>query len=137
MEEIARFAALEGAELRAAKQALAYEATRVVHGDEAAETARKAAGAAFGGSGEASELVPTHAVNADELKSGLKTIDLLATSGLAASKSAARRLVEQGGVRIGERKVTAIDDVLRSEEVPPSGVLLHAGKKHVRRIVRS
>ncbi len=54
---------------------------------------------------------------------------------LAASRSIARRLVEQGGVRLGERKVTSVDDVVRPEEIAAEGTLLHAGKKHLRRIV--
>ena len=69
------------------------------------------------------------------MAAGVKIVDLLAGAGLAASKSAARRLVEQGGVRVGERKITTVDDVLRAEEVGGEGVLLHVGKKHVRRIV--
>ena len=72
-----------------------------------------------------------------ELAAGLKVVDLLAASGLAASKSAARRLVAQGGVRVGDRKVDSVDDNLRADEVGPDGVLLHAGKKHLRRIVVS
>jgi tyrosyl-tRNA synthetase len=51
------------------------------------------------------------------------------------SKSAARRLIEQGGVRFGDRKVTSVDDVVRGEEIAPDGTLLYAGKKHVRRII--
>jgi tyrosyl-tRNA synthetase len=59
----------------------------------------------------------------------------LHTSGLAASKSAARRLIEQGGVRLGERKVSSIDDVVRAEDIGADGTFLHAGKKHLRRII--
>jgi tyrosyl-tRNA synthetase len=133
MDEIGRLSALEGAELRAAKQTLAFEATAIVHGKEAAETAQSAARAAFGGSG--GDLVPTHAVTSSDLSSGIKTVDLLVATGLAASKSAARRLVEQGGVRFGARKVPTVDDLVRSEEVAADGTLLYVGKKHIRRIV--
>jgi tyrosyl-tRNA synthetase len=114
---------------------LAFEATRIVHGDAAADQARAGAQAAFGGGG-AGANVPSHAVTAVELDAGLKLVDLLAACGLAASKSAARRLVEQGGVRVGDRKVGSVDDVLKADEVGADGVLLHAGKKHLRRIVR-
>ena len=134
LAEIDRLTAVQGAELRAAKQVLAFEATRIVHGDAAAEDARAGAQAAFQGGG-AGANVPSHAVTAAELAAGLKIVDLLAACGLAASKSAARRLVEQGGVRVGERKVGSLDDVLKAEEVGADGVLLHAGKKHLRRIV--
>ena len=102
VDEIMRLAALEGAELRTAKKTLAFEVTAIVHGKESAEKAQDAARAAFGGSG--GDLVPTHVVSTTELSSGLKTVDLLVAAGLAASKSAARRLVEQGGIRFGARK---------------------------------
>jgi tyrosyl-tRNA synthetase len=133
IDEITRLSALEGAELRMAKQTLAFEVTAIVHGKAAAETAQSAARAAFGGGG--GDLVPTHAVAAPELSSGIKTVDLLVAAGLAPSKSAARRLVEQGGVRLGLRKVPSIDDVVRVDEIAADGTLLYAGKKHVRRIV--
>jgi tyrosyl-tRNA synthetase len=104
-----------------------------VHGREAAETAQNAARAAFGGSG--GDLVPTYTVAALELSAGIRIVDLLAAAGLAVSKSAARRLVEQGGVRFGERKVSSVEDVVRPDEVASDGTLLLAGKKHVRRII--
>jgi tyrosyl-tRNA synthetase len=133
MVEISRLTSAEGAELRAAKQALAFETTAIVHGKQAAQIAQDAARAAFGGGG--GELVPTHPLPADQLQAGLKVVDLLFAAGLAASKSAARRLVEQGGVRFGNRKVTSVEDKVEAGEIAPDGTLLHAGKKHVRRIV--
>jgi tyrosyl-tRNA synthetase len=133
MDEIGRLAALEGAELRVAKQTLAVAVTAIVHGQAEAEKAQNAARAAFGGGG--GDLVPTHVVVASDVAAGLRTVDLLAAAGLAASKSAARRLVEQGGVRLGDRKVASVDDVVQPGEIAADGTLLHAGKKHVRRIV--
>jgi tyrosyl-tRNA synthetase len=130
MSEIERLAALQGAELRVAKQALAFAVTEIVHGREAAVSAQKAAQAAFGG-GDAGDLVPTFEVDPT---GDMKIVDLLVASGLSTSKSAARRLVEQGGVRVGDRKITAVDEALTSEEAS-RGLLLHAGKKHLRRIV--
>jgi len=135
MDEINRFATLEGSELRAAKIALAGEVTSIIHGNDEAEKARKAAQAAFGGEGESADLVPTYPVPQESLAAGLKIVDLLHASGLAGSKSIARRLVEQGGIRVGGRKVTSVDDVIRPEEVPAGGTLLHAGKKRIRRII--
>jgi tyrosyl-tRNA synthetase len=128
--EIARFENIEGAELREAKRLLARAVTAIVHGDGAADEAERAARAAFGEGGDQASI-PTFAVGGDE-----KVVDVLAASGLAASKSAARRLVEQGGVRLGDRKVTSVDDVLRREEIG-AGTLLHAGKKSLRRLVLS
>jgi tyrosyl-tRNA synthetase len=134
LDEIQRFAALEGAELRAAKQALAAAVTEVVHGKEEAEKAQKAAQSAFGGAGSG-DLVPTFPITPAAVTAGLKIVDLLHAAGLAASKSVARRLVEQGGVKLGERKVTSVDDLIRPEEIATEGTLLHVGKKHLRRIV--
>jgi tyrosyl-tRNA synthetase len=134
LDEIQRFAALEGAELRAVKQALAAAVTEVVHGKQEAETAQKAAQAAFGGAGS-SDLVPTFPITPAAVTAGLKIVDVLHAAGLAASKSVARRLIEQGGVKLGERKVTSVDDLIRPEEIASDGTLLHAGKKHLRRIV--
>jgi tyrosyl-tRNA synthetase len=134
LDEIQRFAALEGAELRAAKQALAAAVTEVVHGKDEAEKAQKAAQAAFGGAGTG-DLVPTFPITPAAVTAGLKIVDLLHAAGLAASKSVARRLIEQGGVKLGERKVTSVDDLIRPEEISTEGTLLHAGKKHLRRIV--
>jgi tyrosyl-tRNA synthetase len=134
LDEIQRFAALEGAELRTAKQALAYAVTESVHGRDAADRAQQAAQAAFGG-GDTADLVPTYSITPAVVTAGLKIVDLLHAAGLAASKSVARRLVEQGGVRLGERKVASIDDLIRPEDIAAEGTLLHAGKKHLRRIV--
>jgi tyrosyl-tRNA synthetase len=136
IDQIAGYATLQGADLRAAKQALAYAVTETVHGKEAAEKAQKAAQAAFAGGGTG-ELVPTYSVTAASVTDGLRIVDLLHASGLAVSKSVARRLVEQGGIRLGERKVTSVDDLIKPEEIASEGTLLHAGKKHLRRIVVS
>jgi tyrosyl-tRNA synthetase len=128
LEELARFETVEGAELREAKALLAHGVTAIVHGATAADEARRAAQAAFGGGGDES-AIPTFAVAGGE-----KIVDVLATSGLAASKSVARRLVEQGGVRLGDRKIASVDDTIRPDELG-DGALLHAGKKSVRRLV--
>jgi tyrosyl-tRNA synthetase len=149
METIARYAELQGAELREAKRALAHAVTTIVHGRVAADQAQQATKTAFGGnpdvtrglsgvsatgsvgsvSASAIDSVPT--VKLDLARDGLKVVDVLAESGLAPSKSAARRLIEQGGVRVGERKVTSIDDVITFHD---DGKFLHAGKRNLRRI---
>lgn len=134
LDEIAQLAALQGADIRTAKRKLAFEITRIVHGEDAARAAETAATAAFATGGDTANL-PTHAVTAAALAEGLKLVDVLAASGLAESKSVARRLIAQGGVHVGERKAVGVDDTLRADEVGADGVLLRAGKKHVRRIV--
>jgi tyrosyl-tRNA synthetase len=131
MEEVRRLAALEGAELRQAKAALAFETTRLTHGEAAAREAQAASRAAFAGAGDDLSAIPAVEVPAADLASGLPILDLLVTSGLAGSRSAARRLVEQGGAYVDGRPVTALDFQVTSAGAP---VLLRGGKKHVRRI---
>ena len=128
LAEITRFESVVGAELRDAKRLLAHGVTTIVHGAAAADEAQRAAAAAFGGGGDES-AIPTFAIAGGE-----KIVDVLAASGLAASKSVARRLVEQGGVRLGDRKIGAVDEAVQATDVG-DGVLLHAGKKSVRRLV--
>ena len=133
LDEIARYATLEGADLREAKHALAHAITSIVHGTAVADEARQAARAAFGGAGADDATVPTFSIAAAQAGDGIKIVDLLSASGLVASRSAARRLIEQGGVRFGERKITSIDDSVTAGEIG-DGTLLHAGKKNLRRI---
>jgi tyrosyl-tRNA synthetase len=128
MDQIRQYEALGGAELIGIKRVLARAVTKIVHGESEADKAHRAGLAAFGGGGDES-AIPTFTVAGTE-----KIVDVLAASGLAASKSVARRLVEQGGVRVGDRKIATVDDTLRPDEIG-DGVLLHAGKKNVRRLV--
>ena len=142
LEEIRRFESLEGKELRDAKRLLAQAVTAIVHGKEMAQQQTAAAAAAFGhadspGAAGNLDALPTVSLSQEQMVRGVKVVDLIAESGLAPSKSAARRLVEQGGVRVGERKITSIDDIVSPGELGQDGVLLHVGKKHIRRLVPS
>jgi tyrosyl-tRNA synthetase len=138
LAEIRRFESLQGADLRDAKRLLARAVTTIVHGSEVAGEVDAATRAAFGAASaplaEVSASV-TVTLQLERLGQGLKIVDVIAESGLATSKSAARRLIEQGGVRLGERKVSSIDDVVQPGEVQGEGVLLHVGKKHIRKLV--
>ena len=136
LAEIARFEAVAGAELREGKRLLARAVTAIVHGGEAAAAADAQARAAFGGAGgEAAADLPTSTLDGARVAAGLKIVDVIAEAGLAASKSAARRLIEQGGVRVGPRKITSVDDVVLAAEIDAGGTLLHVGKKHIRRLI--
>lgn len=136
LDAIQEFETAQGADLRDAKRLLAHAVTTIVHGRAIADEVDGAARAAFGGgAGSDESALPTVNISRERLTVGLKIVDLLAESGLTASKSAARRLVEQGGVRVGDRKVTSIDEVLRPDEIGDGGTLLHAGKKHLRRLI--
>jgi tyrosyl-tRNA synthetase len=146
LDSIRQFETAQGADLRAAKRMLAHAVTTIVHGRDVADEVDAAARAAFGsGAGPAGDgalgasdplaALPSVNVSQDRLAAGLKIVDLIAECGLAPSKSAARRLVSQGGVRVGDRRITSIDDVFGPGEIAKDGTLLHAGKKHMRRLV--
>jgi tyrosyl-tRNA synthetase len=125
LEEIARLERLEDAEINVAKQILATEATRLCHGDEAAREAAATAASAFGGG--AAEGLPTFT-----LKGGapVLVIDVAIALGMASSKSEARRLVDQGGVRLNDQTVRKATATITAEDLDGSGTArLTVGKK--------
>lgn len=121
MDEIAELTKYNDERMNAAKERLAYEVTKLVHGEEKAEQARKQAKAAFGGN---AEDMPSYEANgADNI------LDIMVGAGVAKSKGEARRLVEGGGVSIDETKLT-VNDLPLSPEVKAKGsFILHKGKK--------
>lgn len=132
LDEILRFETVEGAELRDAKRLLAKAITAIVHGPEVAAATEAAARAAFGGAGGDQSALPTLRIDRQRLAAEPKIVDLIVEIGFAPSKSAARRLVEQRGVRVGDRDITAVDAAL----LPSDGTtLLRVGKKHVGRLI--
>ena len=135
LEEIARLASLEGADIRAAKETLAFEATRLSHGAEAAEQARAASQALFAGGGEVGEGVPTTAVSGAELAAGIALIDLVVLAGLAKSKGEARRLIGQSGASINGAIAPDVDARVGSDDLRDGAILLRAGKKRYARVV--
>ncbi|MCC7370903.1 MAG: tyrosine--tRNA ligase [Chloroflexi bacterium] len=136
-DEIARLADLGGAELRTAKEILAFEVTRIVHGEAAATEAQQAARALFGGEGGSLEHVPTTALPSDRLAEGIEVVELLVLGALASSKSSARQLIKQGGVSLGDRRVETPDVRITREQIGEQGILLRAGKKRFHRFVSS
>lgn len=133
MEEVRRLSAAKGAGLNQAKEVLAYEATAIVHGRDNAEKARQAARGAFG-AGERTGDIPTSEVTGERLLRGLLAVDIFTEVGLCASKSEARRLISQGGARIGERRLDGLEDMIRPEDFSGGEALLRAGKKRVHRL---
>ena len=131
MEEIAELEKLEGAQLNQAKKILAYEVTKLVHGEEEAEKAK--AEAAFGGASSAN--MPSTEISADELGDGINILDLLMNCGLIPSKGEGRRLVQQGGVSIDGEKVSAIDFALTADMFKDGEVIIKKGKKVFHRVV--
>ena len=132
LDEIRRFETVEGAELRDAKRMLAKAITAIVHGDQVATATDAAARAAFGGSGGDESALPSLRIARQRLAEGPKIVDLIVEIGFAASKSAARRLVEQRGVKVGERDIAAVDATLLESD---GTALLRVGKKHVGRLI--
>jgi tyrosyl-tRNA synthetase len=136
-DEIQRLGALEGSELRHAKQVLAFEATCITHGEEAALEAKAAADSVFGSSAAGGDLdaIPTTALSADQLASGINPVDLFAQVGLTRSKSEARRLLQQGGMYVNDQRVDSLEHTVGPVDLTPEGILLRAGKKKYHRVV--
>jgi tyrosyl-tRNA synthetase len=134
LEEIARLSALQGAELRQAKEVLAFEVTKLTHGEDAARQARDAAHALFEGTGEFAGM-PETTIPQVRLAAGVAVIDLLVETGLAASKSAARRLIQQGGASLNGTRLAHLEAVVTSADLHDGALLLRAGKKHYHRVV--
>ena len=134
LEALAPFDAMEGAELREAKRVLAFEATALTHGEAAACAAEQAAQAIFGDGGEAAEM-PETIVTQNRLDTGVLAVDLLVETGLAASKGAARRLIQQGGASLNGTRLETIDATVTRTDVQDGAVILRAGKKRYHRVV--
>jgi tyrosyl-tRNA synthetase len=134
LEEIARLSALQGAELRQAKEVLAFEATKLTHGEDAARKARDGAHALFEGTGELAG-VPETTIPQVRLAAGILVVDLLVETGLAASKSAARRLIQQGGASLNGTRLAHLEAVVTSADLHDGALLLRAGKNHYHRVV--
>ena len=118
----------EGSQLNTAKEILAYELTKLVHGEEEADKARAAAKALFAGGADDSDM-PTTELTEDQLADGsIAILDLMLLCKLAPSKSEARRLVQQGGVFANDEKVASIDVRFTAEQLK-AGVKLRKGKK--------
>lgn len=128
LEEIDKMDTWEGQKLNEAKELLAYELTKLVHGEEEAEKAKTAAHALFAGGQDDSDM-PTTTFSTDQLTdNALTVIDLLVTCKLAASKSEARRLVQQGSVVIDDVKIEAIDHLITADQLKNS-IKIRKGKK--------
>jgi tyrosyl-tRNA synthetase len=135
MERIEELARLQGAELREAKQILAYEVTKIVHGETEAKKARQAAEAAFSGGGGV-DGIPTSSIPKAELEQGVAAFQLFVKTGLCKSSSDARRLVKQGGAYVGDDRVSNFDQLITLDMADDDGAIrLRAGKKKHHRVV--
>lgn len=135
MDEVRALAALRGAQIRTAKERLAYEITARVHGTEAAAAARDGARALFGRNGGSMAAVPQTRVTEDQLAAGLGILDLLLSTGLAGSRAAARRLIAQGGAYANDQRVESPDTIFHADAFQAGELLLRSGKKRYHRIL--
>jgi tyrosyl-tRNA synthetase len=134
MEEIAKLAELKDEKINEAKKVLAYEVTKLVHGEEEACKARQLAEALFGGKGSTDNM-PTTEVTHEEVQNGLNILDLLMKTGLVPSKGEGRRLVQQGGIYAGESTVPSIDFKLTEDLFTNGELIIKKGKKTYHKIV--
>jgi tyrosyl-tRNA synthetase len=134
LAEIARLQALQGAEVRQAKAVLAFEVTALTHGSEAAQMAQHTSQAIFEGAGVATG-VPETTLARRRLEAGVSVVDLFVESGLAASKGAARRLIQQGGASLNGVRVGDVEGMVSSADVQDGALLLRAGKKRYHRVM--
>ena len=134
MDEIKRLGALEGSEINEAKKILAFEMTKLIHGEEEAQKAMDAASTLFGGEGSL-DNVPTFTVTAEMLKEDGRVTTWLAECGLCKSRGEARKMVQAGAVTIDDEKITDIDAVLAPALFRNDGLMLRKGKKGYCRIM--
>ena len=134
LDEISELGCLRGGDTRRAKQVLAFEATRLVHGLESAQQAQEASKSLFSGSGT-SDSVPTTLFTLEQIGDGMSITELFQRVGLCRSRSDARRLIQQGGAYIADQKIASVDDTVTYDQITGQGLLLRAGKKRYHRVV--
>lgn len=133
MDEVRRLGALKDAAINEAKTVLAYEVTKMVHGEEEANKAKAAAEAVFGGAGS-SENMPTIKAGAEAV--GSKVLDILVANKVFASKGEGRRLIQQNGVSLNDVKLSDPDYVLTEADFTDGEAIVKKGKKKFYRLVK-
>nr|MBN1164895.1 tyrosine--tRNA ligase [Candidatus Krumholzibacteriota bacterium] len=135
LDEVERLASLPGAELRTAKETLAFEVTKLLHGLEEAEKARSASQALFAGaSGVDEEAVPAVSLDRSRWEKGLPAFILFAETGMVKSRGEARRLIQQGGAYLNGRRLENFDEIISLKDIEGGPLLLRAGKKKYIRV---
>lgn len=134
IEEIEAMTCEKGENINKAKEVLAYEVTKLVHGEEVAKNTETAVKAAFSGEGDLENL-PTTVITKDEAKSGIGLIDLMKRAELISSNSEGFRLVKQGGVSIGDVKVEDGKRIITEGDFSDNSLVIKKGKKVYHRIV--
>jgi tyrosyl-tRNA synthetase len=137
MEEVRQLGRLKGADMRTAKEVLAYEATKLCHGQEEANHAREASQQLFGTDrAKSPEAAPTYSIGQEELDQGIPAYILFEKAGLCKTRSEARRLISQGGGYINGQRVKTFDQAININDLQQDFLLLRAGKKRYVRITQ-
>ena len=135
LDEIAEYEKLEGSEINKAKEKLAFEVTKLIHGEDEANKALQAAKSLFG-AGAHDENMPSTEIGDDVFADGkVSVIDLLCITKLAPSKGEARRLIQQGGISVDDVKVTDIQTAVTPADFEKGHVIIKKGKKAFHRVV--
>lgn len=151
MSEIRKVEKLSGAELNSAKQVLAFETTRLAHGKEEAMQAYQASASMFGARVVPEEIMPSSTIprqawdsedtavphsyiKMDQLKAGVPAFKIFHQAGLAGSRGAARRLIEQGGAYVNDQRIASFDQLITGNDINDMEILLRSGKKRYHKI---
>lgn len=132
LEEIAEYEKFEGAELNKAKDVLAFELTKLVHGEEEAQKAREASLALFAGGADNSNMPCTVIEESDFVEGSVAVLDMMLKAGMIKSKGEGRRLIQQGGVTLNDEKVTDVYAALAKADFD-NDVIIKKGKKVFRK----
>ena len=135
LEEIDAMESWEGAQLNQAKEILAFELTKLVHGEEEANKAREASHALFAGGGDSAHMPTVELSAADFADGDMDILALLVKTELAPSRSDARRAVEQGGVSVADEKVTDIRTAYNADSFGADGLVVKRGKKKFVKVI--
>ena len=135
MEQINEYAKKEGSELNAVKEVLAFEVTRLIHGQEEAERAQQGARALFGSGADKENMPATEIMAEDFTEEKLSLLDMLLKAGLASSRSEGRRLVEQGGVSVNDVKITDTTKCFTPADFAQGSLLIKKGKKVFHKVI--
>ena len=135
LEEIDKMSDWEGSQLNTAKEILAFELTKMIHGDEEAQKAQEASKALFGGGGNNANM-PTYTLQDEDYRDGsIDLIGILAAAKLVPTRSEGRRAIEQGGVAVNDEKITDIKKVYTKEEIGAGEFIVRRGKKNFCKIL--
>ena len=135
LEQLDEMDKWEGSQLNQAKEILAFELTQMVHGTEEANKAQESARALFAGGGNAADMPTSKLTEADFRDGTIDILGVLVKSELCASRSEARRAVEQGGVTVDNEKIADIKTLYTPEAFAGDGLVVRRGKKNYKKVV--